>query len=233
MVDFIVPPGQHAFSIRHDGRHRTGTWCVPHEWTPPHRLVLAFHGAGSCAADMMPFSGLQAWADHAGAVVAFLDGTGRRAGAYTWNGGPECGYAGRHRVDDLGFVERLMDETEAQLAASVTWLAVGMSNGGLFALRLAEQLSPRFPAVAAVAASTASGPLPPPPPCPVSVLFLHGTEDAFVPFRGHRPEQSHPHAVSLDPGCHPAMGKPGTSVILTRSKSRSPGRSTMVPMWNA
>ncbi len=184
MSKLLLPPGPHTLSLAHDGRQRFALVHVPQQLSSPLRVVMAFHGAGSSAAAMVEFCGLNAKADEAGFVAIYPNGTGRSADAATWNGGPHCGYAGRHQVDDVGFVRALVavfQERHVTEQAPI-WYATGMSNGGLMCYRLAEELSEIFPAIAPVAA--AMGKVTCSPRLPVSVVHLHGSDDQFVPFGG-------------------------------------------------
>ncbi len=184
MSDLLLSPGSHTLSLEYGDRRRFALVHVPPRLSTPLRVVLAFHGAGSSAAAMVEFCGLNAKADEAGFIAVYPNGTGRSDDAATWNGGPHCGYAGRHQVDDVGFV-RAFVETFAERYVSgraPQWFATGMSNGGLMCYRLAEELSDIFPAIAPVAAAMGK------PHCaprlPVSVVHLHGLEDEFVPYAG-------------------------------------------------
>jgi polyhydroxybutyrate depolymerase len=73
-------------------------------------VVLAFHGGGSNAQQMVRFCGLNEKADEAGFIVVYPSGTGRLERALTWNAGNCCAYAVFNQVDDVGFVRALVDD---------------------------------------------------------------------------------------------------------------------------
>lgn len=64
-------PGDHTRTLEHDGRTRTYIVHVPPKYDPkqPTPVVLAFHGGGSNAEQMVRFCGLNGKADQDGSVV--------------------------------------------------------------------------------------------------------------------------------------------------------------------
>jgi polyhydroxybutyrate depolymerase len=134
------------------------------------------------------FSLLSRKADAAGFVAVYPDGTGPGA-SFTWNGGNCCGYALENRVDDVAFIGALLDDLATVLRVDARRVyATGMSNGAVMVYRLAAELSDRIAAVAPVAGTMGTETCA--PRRPVSVLYFHGTEDEFVPFRGGRGAKS-------------------------------------------
>ncbi|MGI9458144.1 MAG: alpha/beta hydrolase family esterase [Aeoliella sp.] len=146
-------------------------------------LVLAFHGGGSTPLDMARFSGLTEAADRHGFAVVFPAGSGPSPEYLTWNAGSCCGHAARHNVDDVAFIELLLDELAMQLAFDpMRVYSTGMSNGGMFCYRLAAAIPHRIAAIAAVAGCLAFEP--PTLARPVPAMHFHGTADEFVPYKG-------------------------------------------------
>jgi polyhydroxybutyrate depolymerase len=119
-------------------------------------------------------------ADEEGFVVVYPDGTGP---VPTWNAGECCGFAAREDVDDVGFVVALIDQLEVELAIDPDQVvATGHSNGSTMSYRLACELSDRI-----VASGVQAAPLTYEgcePSGPVSVLHVHGAQDANVPIDG-------------------------------------------------
>lgn len=147
----------------------------------PSPLILAFHGAGGSARDLKRFSGLDAAAEREGFVVAYLD-----APLGNWAEGCGCNNADRLGVDDLGFVAAVIDALSSEgLVDRARVYAVGYSQGGLFAQRLACEMADRITAVAAVS-GLMSAPLAQrcAPSRPVSVLAMHGTRDPIFGVNG-------------------------------------------------
>ncbi len=159
---------------------------------PGRPLVLLFHGHMGSAANTLgqgrlPASPLAAWrpiADREGVVVAALDGARGTDGKQGWNDG-RPGDAGNPTTDDVAFARAVVARLQAEQHTDPARVcAMGMSNGGVFSLRLAREPGLPLAAVAAVCASLPGDRTPPPPPRPVSVLLVAGTEDPLMPYAG-------------------------------------------------
>jgi len=183
--------GDHARSLAVDGRQRSYLVHVPESADKSRAwpVVLAFHGGGSNATQMVRFCGLNDQADKSGFVVVYPDGTGRTEQLHTWNAGNCCAYAMTQKIDDVKFTRMLLDDLAKVLLVDQRRVyATGMSNGAMFCYHLASELSDRIAAIAPV-----SGPMGTRdchPKRPVSVLHFHGTDDQFAPFAGGRGESS-------------------------------------------
>jgi len=143
----------------------------------PAPLVLVFHGGGGRASGIAPHTGFSRLAEREGFVVAYPQGLNGR-----WNDGR--GYAAAR--DDVGFVRALLDTLERELAIDPRRVyATGISNGAMFAYRLACDLPGVLAAVAPVAGAM---PADLAPGCahtqPVSVLAFQGTADPLMPYAG-------------------------------------------------
>jgi polyhydroxybutyrate depolymerase len=177
--------GDHTRTLQHGGRTRSYIIHIPPKHDPqrPAPVVLAFHGGGSNAAQMIGFCGLSDKADKEGFVVVYPNGTGRRERMLTWNGGNCCAYAMLNRVDDVGFTRALLDDLATVVNVDAKRVfATGISNGGILCYRLAAELSDRIAAIAPVAGTM--GTVNCHPRRPVSVIHFHGTADEFLPFGG-------------------------------------------------
>lgn len=183
-----------------DGRKRTFVVHLPkhHDQNTPVPVVLALHGATMNAPMMAWFSGLNQKAEEAGFIVVYPNGTGRNS-SFTWNGGNCCGSAMQQQVDDVAFINALVDDLVRRYHINNQRIyATGMSNGAHMVYRLAAELSNRIVAIAPVAG--ALGIEITRPKRPVSVLHFHGTMDEFVPFQGGRGAKSlyGTHSCSVD-----------------------------------
>jgi polyhydroxybutyrate depolymerase len=139
-------------------------------------LVLVFHGGGGHAWNMPGFTHFDELADERNFIVAYPDSV-----AGNWNDGREIAH-----TDDVAFVRALIDELEHSYPIDPQRVyATGISNGGFFSNRLACELTGKIAAVASVAA-TIPEPLVPMcgPSRPISVMYIHGTEDPLVPIDG-------------------------------------------------
>lgn len=181
-----LSPGEHARFVRSGGRDRQYRLYLPRrraEGWNRWPVVLAFHGGGSTAEAMVEFCGLNETADRYGFAVVYPSGTGRTDGALTWNGGNCCGRALKDGIDDVGFVNDLLDDLTSQIAVDEgSVFATGMSNGAMLAYRVASELSDRIAAIAPVAGPM--GTCDCRPTRPVGVCHFHGTLDEFAPLGG-------------------------------------------------
>ena len=172
------------------GLNRTYVVHAPkgHDPKTPLPVVLALHGATMNGPMMAWFSGLNRKADEAGFIAVYPNGTGTHS-SFFWNGGNCCGSAMQNKVDDVAFIDALLDDLmRAYPVDAQRVYATGMSNGAIMAYRLASELSDRIAAIAPVAGSV--GTEISQPKRPVSVLHFHGTKDEYIPFMGGRGEKS-------------------------------------------
>jgi polyhydroxybutyrate depolymerase len=136
-------------------------------------LILALHGAYADGAFMERYSGLSRLADRNGFGVVYPDAVG-----------PQWLISAAEGTADVQFLDVLLDQVLGGGCFDARRVsAVGVSNGAGMAARLACSGDDRLAGLVAVAG--AYGPL---PPCeahrPLSVLEIHGTADAVVPYRG-------------------------------------------------
>jgi polyhydroxybutyrate depolymerase len=88
--------------------------------------------------------------------------------------------------DDLGYVEQVLDELEANLCIDLNRVyATGMSNGGMFVHRLGCDMADRFAAIAPVAGTLARGfNCAPDSSDQISIMNIHGRDDDYVDVTG-------------------------------------------------
>jgi polyhydroxybutyrate depolymerase len=183
--------GDHTRTLESGGRTRSYLVHVPpkYDHKKPTPVVLAFHGGGSNADQMVCFCGLNEKADKEGFIVVYLSGTGRFERMLTWNGGNCCGYAMWNKVDDVAFTRALLDDLALVVNLDPKRVyATGMSNGAIMCYRLASELSDRIAALAPVAGPMGTEKCN--PKRPISVIHFHGTDDQFAPFNGGRGSKS-------------------------------------------
>jgi len=167
-------------SLRHDGKRRTYLLHIPpqSDGDTPLPLVIALHGGVGSAKNIEEQSGLAEFADEEGFVLVSPDGFKR-----AWNAGWCCGKASEKDIDDVGFIDALIDEVASEVPIDESRIyATGMSNGGFMCYRLACELSHRIAAIAPVAATMNYG------PCAfennVGIMHFHSYEDSNVPHEG-------------------------------------------------
>ena len=185
----IRAPGLYRYTLRHDGLEREYLVHVPKSYlrSKPMPVVFAFHGGGGhmeYQADEATY-GLVGKSEQAGFIAVFPNGYSRMPDGKlaTWNAGACCGDARDRNVDDVGFVRRVHADVARHLEVDRRRVfAVGMSNGGMMAYRLACEASDLFRAIAAVAGTDNT--LQCTPSRPVPVLHIHAKDDTHVLFEG-------------------------------------------------
>jgi polyhydroxybutyrate depolymerase len=143
----------------------------------PKMLVFVFHGFTETLAQIADISGMNAKADASGFLVVYPQGVGTN-----WNAGKCCG-ASTGTVDDVGFFDAMVTAIGTEHCVDSKRIhAAGLSNGAMFAHRLACERAGTVAAIAPVA-----GPLMLDgcvPSRAVPVLAFHGTADPVVPYDG-------------------------------------------------
>jgi polyhydroxybutyrate depolymerase len=183
-----VPAEDRRGSVMVGDVERTYRVHLPPGYQPdlPLPLVVAIHGGGTSTGDAFAeYTGLEDAVEARGWIVVFPDGLRWEDGARTaWNAGNCCQPAAELGVDDVGFIDALLDELTADLAVDPTRIYVtGASSGANLAHRLACELADRLAAVAPVAGvidDTATCD----PGRAVPMLIIHGRADRHAPFAG-------------------------------------------------
>jgi polyhydroxybutyrate depolymerase len=180
-AESALPVGTSEGALEFGGLRRTYLLHKPasYDGRKPVPLVLAFHGrfgTGRLMEEMTRFSDIS---ERDGFIVAYPDGISR-----SWNAGHGIGKASELGIDDVGFVTKLIDSLTDSLAidSSRVYLA-GMSNGAVFAYRLACTIGAKLAAIGVVAGAIASAIAENCVPThPISILHIHGTADPIAPW---------------------------------------------------
>ncbi len=177
-----------------DGQAREYLLHVPPslDAAAPVPLVVALHPLGGWSHQFARVSQWTALADQEGFIVVFPDAQGpiRHIGQ-GWNAGHCCGYGFERGVDDVAFLDALLDEllTGYPVDPARIYMA-GHSNGAMMAYHYGALRAHQLAAIGVVAGAVASGPdagsaiWTPEPVAPLSVAIVHGTNDQVVPFAG-------------------------------------------------
>ena len=145
-------------------------------------LLLALHSRTSTAKTIFTDSQILSWAESMNFIVAGLNGAVYE-GVSSWNAGICCENATTYQENDMQFVTTVIDHVSSQFSVdkSRIW-AMGHSNGGMMAYRLACDLSEKITAIAVVTGALMD------PTCsptkPVSILHIHGNLDPTILFHG-------------------------------------------------
>ena len=150
-------------------------------------LVIVLHGGGGNAANAEMMTGFTAKAHKEGFIVVYPNGSGALGDKLlTWNAGHCCGYAMKYDVDDVGFIDALIDVMVRDYHVDAHRVYItGMSNGGMMTHRLGRELSGRIAAIAPVVATVFGDEARPDHPVPT--LLINGMLDKNVPYRGGTP----------------------------------------------
>jgi polyhydroxybutyrate depolymerase len=177
--------GNSTHTLEFGGRTRTYEVHIPrgHDGKSPLPVVLNLHGGGGNATVHRRQSQMDAAADRDGYIVVYPEGTSGAGRFYTWNAGLCCGYAMKRKVDDVGFINALLDDLPNHYAVDADRVyATGMSNGAMMAYRLACELPHRITAICGVASTM--GVDGPKPDRPVPIMQIHGLKDENAKFAG-------------------------------------------------
>lgn len=173
-------------TITVDGRERTYLLRAPErvDESAPLPLLLVIHGAGGNASKAENATAMTDLAGADGFIVAYPNGTQAAdvEGEFAWNAGACCATPVRDNIDDVKFIMAAIADIQAQQPVDTERIYVsGFSNGGMLSYRLACERPGFFAGVAVIAGALNV------PDCAASatsVLMIHGTADATVPYTG-------------------------------------------------
>ena len=193
---FLLTAGRSFGQDIYDSIHVGGYWRtymthLPAGYNPANRypLVFCFHG-GQNGAQTSQFgwlavaytSKLSPKADSAGFIAVYPEGTVINNNR-TWNAGLCCPPAMNYNIDDVGFVDRLIDTLKHDYPVDSTRIyASGSSNGAMLCFRLACELSHKIAAIATISAAHEFFPCNPANQVPI--INFHSLLDSAVRYNG-------------------------------------------------
>ncbi|MFK5920560.1 MAG: PHB depolymerase family esterase [Verrucomicrobiota bacterium] len=171
-------------SFEHDGIQRAYRIHLPssYDGNKPLPLLFCFHGGGGNA-EVASVMGFTPVSEKEGFIVVYPEGLNKH-----WNDGRNSKkFAAQDaKTDDVAFVSALLVSLQKKYKIDAQRIyTTGASNGGFFSQRLALEASDIFAAAAIMIAT-----LPKPfeanfrPLQPISILYMNGTADPFVPYKG-------------------------------------------------
>lgn len=174
-------------SLLHQDIQRKYTVHAPSSYNglDPMPLVLNLHGGGGTMTTAQGFSQMNGVSEAEGFLLVYPQGATPTLNGFSWadGRGTPADAAG---IDDIGFIDRLLDTLEATYAVDPMRIhACGFSNGGFMTQRLACELPDRFAAIGSLGCSmdTVLAGLCDPGRAMPMVLFA-GTADPEVPYAG-------------------------------------------------
>jgi polyhydroxybutyrate depolymerase len=185
-----LPAGRTHLQVPWQGGTRAADVDVPAGDGGPHPLVLSLHPFALDATAWDAYSGLSAAGTARGYVVVtpFGSDPGPR---WAVPGGLDTG------VDDIGFLNRLLDEVETRACIDRNRVfAAGFSAGAAMAQALGCTLPWRLAAVAGSGGTNLTDLCPDSPG--IDVMVLHGTADPIVPVTGSTAPFATPLGLPVD-----------------------------------
>lgn len=148
-------------------------------------VVFVLHGGGGSALVTQNFTRMNPVAEANGFLAVYPQGYTENSSGFVWADGRGTA-ADAADIDDVGFIDRLIDSLQLQYNIDTTRLyACGFSNGGFMTQRLACELNGRFAAMAGLGCSMDVSLFADcEPEAPVPMLYVAGTADPFVPYEG-------------------------------------------------
>ncbi len=157
-----VTPGDHEYQLTVGATARRYTVHVPpgYDGRTAVPVVMMLHGGGGTSRAAATETAWDAKADQAGFLAVFPDALppdpAKRSSfarnPQLWNDGSERFYAGQNAVDDVGFLNAVLDDASVRFAVDARRVFVtGFSNGASMTFRFAAEASARLAAIAPVA----------------------------------------------------------------------------------
>ncbi len=152
-----------------------------YDGTEPLPILFAFHGGFGFSGQFENESGLSDLADEEKFIVVYPQALGSTR---SWNTGACCGYAFNNNINDILFVERMIEYLNSNYSIDPDRIyATGFSSGAMMTYAVACKLSHLFAAVAPVSSSMIIDECS--PECsPVPIIHIHSAPDSSALFYG-------------------------------------------------
>ncbi len=149
----------------------------------PLPLVIALHGYSSNVWEFSQYLGLIRRINLDRFMLLMPNGTRDEAGNRFWNATDFCCDFVGSDVDDVAYIQALLDEAALQVSIGNIY-AVGHSNGGFMSYRLACDGLPGLSGIVTLAGTTVVDESQCENSGPVSVLHIHGDADDVILYGG-------------------------------------------------
>lgn len=190
LLSLLLPAAVHAdmqIDLAFDQKKRTAWVALPDKFDAfkKYPVVIVLHGGGGSGEQMRVLSEFDILGDKQGFIAVFPDGTPTLGTQLmTWNAGDCCGKAQQRDVDDVRFLDVLIDTVVRKYNGDPKRVYMtGHSNGGMMTYRYACVHPEKLAAIAVNAGQewyrkcTETN-------RPVPILHIHGTEDHCANYEG-------------------------------------------------
>jgi polyhydroxybutyrate depolymerase len=177
--------GETQHTVKVDGADRTYLLHIPAGLASnkPAPVVFALHGFDNEhyfeVSDLKNMAGFDAISDQSRFILIYPEGV-----SGFWNvGGGCCVTSAQNNVDEAAYIRQVLIDLSSIASVDPKRIyATGFSMGGMFAFKLACEMSDTFAAVAPVAGALLDTPCS--PSQPVSIMQVNGKNDTLVPYGG-------------------------------------------------
>lgn len=181
-------PGDYGRRLKHGGLRRYYEVHVPPSYRPgtPTPALLVLHGGGGNPSGMRWQANMEKEADDHGYILIYPAGTHHlfRDKFLFWNVGPKRKNPKRQNVDDVAFLEKVLDDAGQFFTLDEKRLyATGISNGSHMSYRLACE-SERIAAIAPVGGQEELGRYYQAPSRGLPIMHFHGEQDHWAHYHG-------------------------------------------------
>ena len=175
--------GGEVYYIGHPDRKEPAVLVMPLEPIEGNPLIVSLHGFGSNAADHALYVPFHERVVRDGFGLILPNGIRNEDGRRFWNPTDPGSSSSKARQDDYAYLSHII--LEAQMLKDFGPVYIfGYSNGGFMAYHMACKGLPGLRAVASLAGASYVDDTACEDAVPVSVLHIHGTDDAVVRFDG-------------------------------------------------
>ncbi len=171
--------------VRTIGGERPATLMLPggYDGDSPIPLVMVLHGFTGNAGWTDDRFGISKRVDSDDIAVVLPNGTRNPEDQTFWNATDFCCNFHGSTVDDVGYLNSLVEDAAAHMAVDGVYL-IGLSNGGFMSYRMACESMPGLRAIASVAGTSFEEAARCDGARPISVLHIHGTADRTIRYEG-------------------------------------------------
>jgi len=188
-------PLSYTFHLTFDGLHRDYRLHVPPQASTGKPLPLVLNLAGATQNGFLEElqTGMDSNADQNGYLVAYPDGTRiskvltpdpvAKNAQYGWNAGQCCGLPVTRRINDVGFLEKVIANIAARTPVNLRRVYMtGISNGGMMAYAMASEASDHVAAISSISGQVELPTIHPSRPVPT--LEFHSVDDPIAKWVG-------------------------------------------------